>query len=155
MVEHIAAYVLSALLFWVGKADWARHETPETLENWLTPWALAIARQCDSDRDPYSCAARMAAHANLESRFAPWVVDGSCNYYKSLVCDSGKSIGPWQIQPRDELTRAELLKMDPDTHARFVYRYLIVEKRGAMWTVHSKAEEQAREWLRSHPGQLE
>jgi hypothetical protein len=67
----------------------------------LEPWADAMADVCQSKVE----CTRLAALAVLESRFAPWVVDGSCNdtawrqaHQMQKVCDGGKAQGAWQMQ---------------------------------------------------------
>jgi hypothetical protein len=84
-------YMESALIAWT-------HQSPEAMR----PWAQAIVSVCTNIDE----CDLLASQAFVESRFVPWVLDGSCNDpswrasrrgWERKACDGGLAKGPWQV----------------------------------------------------------
>lgn len=127
--------VLAALLAWTRGAV-----PPQALE----PWADAMGAVCSSEAECID----LAAQAFVESRFVPWVLDGSCNDpawrasrrgWERRACDGGLAVGPWQIHglqvgaaPREQARIAlHLMRSAPE-----------------LWTTWRAARSHAAWWLR-------
>jgi hypothetical protein len=130
--EPRSARITSAL------ASWTRRPAEE-----MRPWGDAMAAVCASDDE----CLLLASQAFVESRFMPWVVDGSCNDdtwrerqpgWTRKSCDGGHAFGPWQIHdPR-------LLGASPAEHARKAVEILRTNPKA--WTTWRAAQSQAKWW---------
>ena len=157
------AYILAALLAWnPGGKQGARGSTTDAV---LTEWATAIADVCNLDEDgrkltPLECLTQ-AAIASEETRFAPYILDGSCNiqgwralHHLDKKCDGGKAYGPWQVWQPAWVSVAPLGGENPDTrdpfeHALVARRLLLKNPHG--WMTYDAAKAKAEAWMRAHP----
>jgi hypothetical protein len=160
-MRRIAAIGL-AILAWAptarGTADPdVAKELRAALSEWThgsktAPYADALAAHCRSRRECLS----LLAIAYWESGFSDFVLDFRCNdsawrakqkseWLREKACDSGESVGPWQIHdlafvgssPDKQATKAvELFRDSP-----------------ARWTVWRRgwAQQQVTAWMGAHP----
>jgi hypothetical protein len=132
-------YVEDTLVAWTGQ--------PAEL---LHPWALAIAGVC-ADRDECDM---LASLGQVETRWLPWVLDGSCNseawrraHRKDKVCDGGFAVGPWQLH--ETRGGAILRGAGPEAQAYEAVRRL--RRRPEAWTTWRAAQAQAAWWRLHRP----
>ena len=132
------ALLLAALLAWT-------HQPAEA----VAPWAYAMAQVCTSERECLD----LAAQAFVESRFAPWVLDGRCNDaawrssrrgWERGACDGGLAVGPWQVHA------PALLGASPELQAS--YALTLMRRAPRLWTTWRAARSHAAWWLATHPG---
>ena len=115
----------------------------------LEPWADAMAGVCQGKR---GCL-REAATAVLESAFAPWVVDGSCQdpawrraHPRLPTCDGGRAVGPWQVH--DAPSHPSLVGATPALQASGVWE--MMQRHPESWATHKRAWALADAWLAGH-----
>jgi len=128
-------YVEDTLVAWT-------HQPAELLR----PWALATAGVCESKDE---CDMLMAL-GQVETRWQPWVLDGSCNdpvwrraHRKDKACDGGYATGPWQLH--DPMVRGA----GPDAQAASAVTLL--RRRPEAWTTWRAAQAQVAWWRLHRP----
>jgi hypothetical protein len=144
------ALILAALLSW-NPANGARGATTDDT---LAEWANVIASVCQGTRECLT----LAALASEETRFSPWVLDGSCNHqgwralhHKDKVCDGGKAYGPWQVWA-DAWAKVSSVPPEmsgPQEYAAVALHLLRANPRG--WMVYDAARADVDKWMRAHP----
>lgn len=129
-------YLLAALIAWTG-------QSPEALR----PWAEAMAAVCTSRVE----CIELAAQAQVETRFMPWVLDGSCNNpawrisrrgWERNACDGGLAYGPWQMHEE------RLRGATPELQASVALETM--RRAPGLWTTRKAARSHAAWWLRTH-----
>ena len=116
--------------------------TKQSVES-MKPWGEAITNVCTNQNE----CELLAAQAFVESRFASWVLDGSCNDenwradqpgWIRKSCDNGIAFGPWQIHDPG------LAGQSPIIHANLAIWYL--HNRPYAWTTWKAARAQVQWW---------
>lgn len=116
-----------------------QHVRPEL----VATWATAIAGVCTTRRE----CLELAAIASLESRFAPYVLDFSCNderwrhraAWSWHLCDDGKAYGAFQIQD------SSLLYASHELQASVALS--ILRTSPLRWSVWAKARALVDRWM--------
>jgi hypothetical protein len=136
-------YILAALLAWNPLAG----KRAGTSDEILAAYAEFIANVC---ADPLECLT-VAALASEESRFAPWVLDTSCNGLRQsgnrLACDKGNAWGAWQLH-QGTWTALDLSVVTPQAQAEVAVR--LYRRAPYLWSTYKVAKRKAQEWLQSH-----
>jgi hypothetical protein len=132
-------YLLTALLAW-NPATGARGNTPDSV---LAQYAQAIANVCKTDIE----CLELAAIASQESRFAPYVLDYSCNRVRH-GCDGGHAYGAYQMH-EGTWTAKDIRHCDIETQTNIAMK--LYRKRPWAWSTHRAAVRVARQYLKANP----